>query len=464
MRTLIIGFYALFVFSLVNGQSRMQSTLDRLAEDPALSHAGFGACVMDLENGEVLAQHRAGRSLAPASSLKVVTTSVALARLGDDFRFATDLQYEGTIDGEGVLRGNLILKGKGDPTLGAPQWGATDNMAAVLERFRLAVQQAGIRKVAEYIIGDGSAYPSAAAAPSWHWNDLGNYYAAGIWGLNLHDNLYYLRFSGRGRRGAKTEVAEVKPELPGLSFVNEVRVAAPGTGDNAYIYGGPYIYRCYLRGTIPAGRGAFTIKGAIPDPPLFAAQALQRELLRVGISTEREAISRQIYGARGGVDAARQTIYTHYSPELKTIVRRTLDKSVNLYCEGLLRKLGRQEGDGSREAGLRALRDYLKAQQVDLNGVYMEDGSGLSLLNAVTPRFLCEVLREAGADFYELLPVVAGGRRVRAKSGTMKRVRAFAGMVRSRSGRLLCVTVIANNFEGSGSAMRQKLEQWLRSL
>lgn len=472
-RALFICLY-LLLLSGARGfsQSGTQSAIDRLAGAPSMRHATFGACVIDVESGKVIASHRADQSVIPASTLKVVTTATALAVLGPAYRYPTELLYDGDIGVDGRLQGNLYLVGSGDPTLGSGQLEETSGFEEVLEKFRMAAQQKGIREIEGFIIGDATALPSRVNVPSWQWNDLGNYYAAGAWGLNIHENLYYLHFQQTAALGATPRIALVEPEVPGLRFQNEVTSAGRGSGDNAYIYGGPYTFLRYVRGTIPVGSGRFTIKGSLPNPPLFAAQHLEKDLQRVGIPSRRGATTRRDYEGQGGRVGTRRKLLTHYSPPLRVIVNRANKNSVNLYCESLLRSIGKaRRQDGDLRSGLDALEEEWKQRGLRLDGIHIQDGSGLSARNVVTTRFMAGLLRKAALDkrifdaLWESLPDYGSSNgRLRAKSGTIARVRGYAGYARSRSGKLLAFAFIANNFTGSGSAVRRQLQQLMRTL
>jgi len=457
--------------AVVSGQSSMQRAIDALAAAPQMRHASLGVCVIDVKSGKVIASHQPDLSLTPASTLKLVTTASALAILGADFRYSTVLEYDGTLSG-GKLQGNLYLRGSGDPTLGSDQLDAALSLTPLMERFRLAVQQSGIRRIEGYIIGDDSYLPSAVNGASWQWNDLGNYYAAGAWGLNMHENLYYLRFRQASSLAATPAIAAIEPDVPGLSFTNEVTSAGARTGDNAYIFGAPYTYERFVRGTIPVGSGLFSIKGSIPHPPLFSAQQLAMHLERVGIIAAKGAAAIRLLPSGEAPKGARQVLLTHQSPPLAEIVVRANRNSVNLYCESLLRSIGkRRKDDGSLDKSLAAVAELWEQRGLRLDGVHLRDGSGLSARNAVTTRFLAGLLRKAGLDarvsepLYQSLTKYQadGGGELRAKSGSIDRVRAYAGYARNAADRLVAFAVIANNYSGSGSAMRRELQQLMRT-
>lgn len=466
---------------LLGAQNIAQQAIDQLRKDPALQHAQLGVAVMDVQTGRVVAAHDAAKSLIPASIQKVFTTASALGILGPDYAFRTAVQIGGNLGADGVLRGNIYISGYGDPTLGSDQLEATASLPEVIEKMRLAVQQKGIRRIMGRIIGDPSWLGTEVNGKGWPWIDLGNYYAAGAWGLNIHENLYYLRFQQRSRLGDTPPIVEVDPVIPGLVFQNELRSAAAGSGDNAYIYGAPRTYNRSVRGTIPVGRGVFSIKGSIPDPPLFAAQRLEEQLQSVGIIADRKALNIWDLPPQEKNNDDRQLLYTHYSPTLSAIVRRANLKSVNLYCEALIRAISKENGkSGDPQEGIEAAEQFWKQRGLAADGCFFQDGSGLARTNAATSQFFAGLLVKIAQEerifssLYDSLPIAgqSGGMKyalrgtgaagnVRAKTGTLSRVRSLAGYIDARSGRRLAFCIIVNNFTGNGGVMRRKMERVL---
>ena len=479
-------FVVLVCFSLLSmhflqAQSKVQQAINTLVKDPKLQHAQLSIAIMDVQSGQMIASHAAQKSLIPASIQKLFTTASALAMLRPEYIFKTDLQYDGMINSEGVLSGNIYLKGYGDPTLGSDQMDAASSLEEVLTKFSLAVQKKGIRRIEGRILGDASWLSSSVNGRGWPWIDLGNYYAAGAWGLNFHENLYYLRFRQRSRLGAIPPVAEIEPDIPGLTFKNEVKSASAKSGDNAYIYGAPRTYERVLRGTIPIGSRLFSIKGSIPDPPLFAAQQLQQQLQGVGIICGKNALNLMDRPVVEVQSSDRQTLYTHQSPTLASIVHRANLKSVNLYCEALIRAIGREiGGEGSAEEGIKQAAKYWKERGLATGGCFFQDGSGLAKSNAAPSQFFVDLLSAVAKnkrifpDLYASLPIAgqSGGMRyalrgtaaagkVRAKTGTLNRVRSLAGYIDTRAGRRLAFCIIVNNYTGSGGVIRKKMESLL---
>lgn len=464
--------------SILWSQTATQNAIDQLAKDPALQYGQLGVAVVDVQTGKVIASYDEEKSLIPASIQKLFTTASAIGLLGADYTFRTELQYGGKLGPDGVLQGNIYIKGYGDPTLGSDQLDAAEDLSAVMEKMRISVQQKGIRRIDGRIVGDPSWLGTEVNGQGWPWIDLGNYYAAGAWGLNIHENLYYLRFQQRSRLGDTPPIVAVEPAIPGLEFRNELRSAGASSGDNAYIYGAPRTYDRTVRGTIPVGSRIFSIKGSIPDPPLFAAQHLQEQLQSVGIISSQKALNYWDLPPQEAHAQDRQLLYTHASPSLSEIVQQANLKSVNLYCEAMIRAIGQERGKaGSPEAGIEAAEAFWKDRGLPADGCFFQDGSGLARSNAATSLFFARLLTKISRDdrifksLYDSLPIAgqSGGMRyalrgtgaagkVRAKTGTLNRVRSLAGYITAKSGRQLAFCVITNNFTGSGGVMRKKME------
>lgn len=366
-----------------------------------------GIYAVDAESGRVLYDENSQKNMTPASSLKVVTTATALQILGPEFRFKTELEYDGSLE-SGTLKGNLYIHGGGDPCLGV-------DIAKQIEEWTSAIQKLGIHVIEGEVVGDASRWESALAPPGWLWEDLGNYYGAGACALSFHENKYTLFFKP-GRVGEAAQILRLDPFIPGLQLVNEVKTGPEGSGDRACIYGSEYSLLQIVRGTIPAGLKEFAIKGAIPDPAQFCAITLIDALKDKGIAIKRQRIP----------SGKRTAFHTTYSPPLKEIIFSTNHKSHNLYAEHLLKKMGEATyGEGSTQGGIQAVKSFWQAQQIDLEG--LADGSGVSRKNLVTARQMVAILLKMKDSmlFRNSLPEEKTG--IRAKSGSMTGVIAYAG-------------------------------------
>ncbi|MEM7655575.1 MAG: D-alanyl-D-alanine carboxypeptidase/D-alanyl-D-alanine-endopeptidase [Bacteroidota bacterium] len=481
-KILLWSLLAWFSASPLSAQSNWQSlatAVKALDQDPVMRSANWGVILLNPRTEEVVFSHQADRSLVTASTMKALTTATALSVLGASHQFATVLEFDGSIGADGVLRGNVYIRGGGDPSLGSDRFGDSYALPALLQQWQAAVQAAGIQRIAGQVIADASIYGTQVTPAKWPWEDMGNYYGAGAGGLNLHENLYYLDFKTGPSQGDATEVLRTRPEIPGIRFVNEIVSGRSGSGDNGYIFGSPYTFERYLRGTLPPGRSTFTIKGSIPDPALLTAQVLETHLTGAGILIDRGASSLRLLRQEGPVVSGnRQVLHTHLSPTLRDLVEETNQHSLNLYAEALLLATG-YELDQSRNTtdALDALANFWAGKGIPFSGIYLRDGSGLSPNNAISPRQMARVMAKAhGAAWFSSfegsLPVAgrsgtlkrmmrgtSAEGRVRAKTGYISGVLGYVGFVQTVDGEDLCFALMANYYSCSTREMRNRLSR-----
>ena len=443
-----------------------------LLDNDLLRTAQVGVAVVEVETGHVVQNYQANRSFVPASVLKLSTTATALSVLGSDYRFQTELCYTGGIVG-GELRGDLVIVGGGDPTLGTDRPEGALALDALLARWTGAIQRAGITRITGQVVGDESALPGAAPRASWQWDDIGNYYGAGAGALMINENYYSVLLQQSSKFGNQPIIRGVEPAGIPIAWTNEVTSAAANSGDQSYIFGAPGSYDRLIRGTIPLGRGIFKVKGSLPDPALAAATWLEEALRGAGI---------EVVGGARAADrsvAVAGTLDTYYSPTLGAIARETNFESVNLFAEGIYKALALRwkTGADDERTGER-LVDYWRDRGIAPDGWAQVDGSGLATDNLVTPLQLAQVLRKsANFGLPETVPVVgaegtvkrllrgdARATRLRAKSGTLSRVRAMAGYATRPDGTELAFVVIANNFTEKGGAIRRAFGDWMGAI
>ena len=475
----------LFVVSLICGsvvgqaQSDLQARLDRVISSKEFDNANLSVSVIDIESGHSIAGFREEKVLVPASSLKALTTFCALEILGEDFSYLTKLSYNGEIEFDGTLKGNIYIEGSGDPTLGCTKFDQVLTFNKLLSSIVASIKEEGITCIDGDIIADESIITTQPVAPSWQWNDLGNYYASGAWGINVNENLYYIKFGSRSTVGRRPKLKSYYPEIPGLKFSNELVVDSSGTGDQAYIFGGPYNYYKRILGTIPAGDGDFTIKGAIPDPPYFLAYHIQKALKKNKIkSGEIKTIYQPDPKA-----PARKTINKFKSPSLKEIAKRANFESNNLFVEAMNKSIGlKKVGLASGQNGIRGIRQILKKLKVDFSGMHLEDGSGLSARNTISAftlaKFLCEFSKEFGIEkstyylprggYSGTIKSMFSGSQARgniwAKSGSMSRIQSYTGFVKAKSGKWRSFSMIVNGYDVDGSVIRKKMEKMMKEI
>ncbi len=478
---LIIGLL-LFTSAEPGSDEALYAFIRSLHQSDALKNAQWSVSAQYTDNGETILDYNGTQSLAPASGLKLLTSAAALSILGGDYRFTTSVYYEGKIENDSTLNGNLILVGRGDPTLGSSQVEGAMALDRLMHHIYRAVKKSGITRINGTILADDTHFEEKTVPDHWPWVDIGNYYGAGSHALSIHDNLYRLYFKPGRHVGDPTSVLRTEPHIPGLTFRNYITTGAAGSGDNGYIYCAPGQYQAVLRGAIPAGVDEFSIKGAIPDAALFAARYLTRYLQQNGVTVQNAGTKTD---KKRSYSPAKSVLNIE-SPPLKKIIYMLNKRSINLYAESLIKTLAVHDGkSGTTGNGLKVIRHFLKNSNIPTDGLFLYDGSGLSPTNAVTTNMMVTLLtvmrgQSCYDDFLHSLGVAAdpddisyfkhfGNKTIlegnaRLKSGLITDVRSHSGYVWGRSGRQIAFSVIANHVNGSIGAIDRIHEQLLVKL
>ncbi|MBC8403152.1 MAG: D-alanyl-D-alanine carboxypeptidase/D-alanyl-D-alanine-endopeptidase [Candidatus Marinimicrobia bacterium] len=452
------------LFSALSAQVTITEWLNHIASNDTLSRAQWSIYAEYVDNGETIIDYNSRNCLAPASSLKIITTGLALVKLGPDFQFSTQLYYSSSIDRKGTLKGDLFIVGGGDPTLGSDMVPGSLPADSLVQTWIAAIKAQGIQRINGAIIADVSMLEEQSVPDYWPWIDIGNYYGTGTSALCFNDNLYYLTFKPGKEVGDRAEIFRVSPVVRGLEFDNFMRTGPVGSGDNGYIYCAPKLYRATLRGTIPAGVEEFTIRGSLPDPALFAAQYLSSALLEAGVKIKGNP---EVKSTSSVFDPGK-LVYEHNSVKLSEIVRITNQISVNLYTEQLLKYLAwKESGEGSMAQGLNLIETFLDSSGIDIMGWQLFDASGLSRTNRVSARQLSNFLSVISrtpvfSEYYNSFSIAGdpdGSGSVasigkgtvlalngRIKTGTIIGVRSHTGYLTTSSGRLVSFSLICNNY------------------
>lgn len=469
-RQLIIVF--LFIPLLLPGQEK---ALILLLADSSMKSSSVSLCILNAQNGEPVFEFHAEESLMPASVLKLVTSSAALELLGPDYRFKTKIGYTGNLNKRtGRLTGDLVIKGGGDPALGSEYF--KDHYSNFLKNWIIEIRNLGINKIEGRVIVDDSWYDYQPVPAKWLWEDAGNYYGAGAYGLSVFDNTFEIHFRTRGE-GSIPEITGIVPDQCSSELSNQL--IASGDTDEGYVFSAPYNKYKWIAGSIPVNREDFVLKASITDPPMLLAEVFDSMLDSAGIDVSGNPSTIRIEKKPAVNEPV--IISEVSSPALSEIIEVLNHESVNLYAEHLLKEIGRTfNNHGTTEAGIEVLYRFLKDSGVDSSGMFLEDGSGLSPLNAVTSRSLAEILlfmknrAKYFNEFYSSLP--GAGREgtlknyfrnpvfdsnLRAKSGSITRVRSYAGYFRTLGGNEMAFSILVNNYSGSSKRIMTGIEDIL---
>ncbi len=466
-----IGLYISAAFAQDN-RSATQQKISGWQNTSIFKNASICISVSDNQTGDELLKSEPQQSLVPASILKLVTTATTLEVFGPDFHFETTLSYSGTIRND-TLFGDLQIIGGGDPTLGSKYFPEYNYFQ---EEWMKKIQQKNIKVVAGNLILDATIYESQTIPNTWIWEDIGNYYGAGATGISVYDNLYEIHLKSGSEAGKPTKILNIVPEIPNLDLQNEV-LSSDTNSDQSSVFGSPMENRRIIRGTIPKNRTNFVVKASVPDPSALLAAEFRKKLTANGIT-----VSGITKYEKAKIDSSGR-LSVFQSPPLREIIRVTNHESVNLFAEHLLKHLAFQKnGLGTTKGGCKFVVEFWKEKGLDMSGFFMNDGSGLSRFNAVTASQMVSILNymktksEYSTDFYESLATVGKGTLtvfknenfpnecLRAKSGSMTRVRCYAGYLTAISGKELAFTIMLNNFSCSQTEAIRIIEEVLIEL
>ena len=432
--------------------AKLEQAYQSLVNDSQAKYAITSLCVLDAQSGKIIFAKNENIGLATASTLKVITSATAFSVLGKDFKYQTTLAYSGKIT-DGILQGDLIIIGNGDPTLASWRYEQTKENV-ILTSWVNAIKDAGIKKIEGSVIGDDSLFGTQSMPEGWIWQDMGNYYGAGTSALAWRENQFDVKLKPGNSAGSEVVVQKFVPAMPYLKVVNELKTGSNGSGDNAYGFLPPYSYLAYLRGTWGMGIGKTGISLALPDPAYDAAYRLQDTLSRLNIAVAKEATTARRLSLEGKtLSTINQKLATTTSPDLSEIVYWFNKKSVNLYGEQLLKTIAWKLGKTpSTRNGANAEINYWANKGIDKNALNIVDGSGLSPGTRVTTMAMASVLfqvqkEEWFADYLNSFPENNG---MKLKSGTINDVSAYAGYYTASDGNKYIAVININNYNGSG--------------
>ena len=284
MKNLFVSFFVLLAFSSQSQtiNETFTTAYKKFASDSSFAHSTISLFVVNNVTGKSVAQVNEEVGVAPASCQKVITAATAFELLGQGFTYKTTLAYTGQIV-NGVLNGDIIIKGTGDPTLGSWRYSKTAEEKVIAE-FRKAISRAGINEITGSVYADETLWNDEATPGGWIWQDIGNYYGAGSRAVNWRENQYDLYLKSGNNVGDAVELAGTKPPfVNGLNVRVLAKSAAKGSGDNAYIFMPLNDAYSYVRGTIPVNENRFTISGAMPHPAMQLALTLKASLKNTNI-------------------------------------------------------------------------------------------------------------------------------------------------------------------------------------
>ena len=467
---------------VVEQQNNNNPAIQQLIKNPSLKHASVGVSVFDLATGRIVVSHDEQKALTPASVLKLITTATSIEMLGENFRYKTDV----ALDTDDPTR--ILIIGSGDPTLGSEVF--NESRDRFFNDCRQMLEKSLSKDIEYSIYVVDNLFGYEGVSPEWTWIDMGNYYAAGAYGISIFDNSYRLFFNTMDKNSCPV-IIKTEPEIKGLTFSNELKLNSSGA-DNGYIYGAPFSYDRSVRGNIPGGKTSFSIKGDIPDPGMLLGEKLSETLQNSGYKISSVKTSREDYlsslceQVKTPSYKVGNLLFTKLSRPLKEIIKEINVESNNHYAEHLIRTIGRQYNpdiyEDALDAGIEFVNDYWKKKGIDVASLTMFDGSGLAPQNAISPTLLTEILSymynksSQSAAFTSSLPIAGQdgtlkyfmantkySGKIIAKSGSIGGVQCFAGYLIDGE-KKYAFSIMINKFNGTRTQVRGAIEKFLQSL
>ncbi len=328
-----------------------------------------------------------------------------------------------------------------------------------------SLKKAGIRKITGKLLIDESKFSPQPIPGGWIWEDIGNYYGAGSWGLNWHENQYDLILNAGNKIDDPVKIVNWQPGVKLEGFLNQIRTGERGSGDNSFIYLPPYGELGMADGTIPAGSRDFVISGSFPNAPKQFGRIMLEHMKQNQIECAQgvETAQDKLLSNKTWPPISKELLNI-YSPRLDSLNFWFLKKSINLYGEVFLKTLSSEKsGKGTTGDGVEITKEFWRKQGIDGGSLLIQDGSGLSPQNRVTADALVKALQYAKSrtwypGFYIALPEING---MKMKSGSIGGARSFAGYHRSKSKQEYIFAMIVNNFDGDASLVVRKMWQVL---
>lgn len=452
--------------SLSPSSQSIQHTLDEIFSNPRFDNAIWGVVVIDPDANKTLFQSNAGISLMPASNMKLYTTAAALDILTPDYSYETRIYLDGPVDSEGVLHGNIYIKGSGDPSISG-RYRKDITLDEILEQWVSAIRNRGIVRITGSIIGDDDSFDDIEIQDTWEHEDLSFWYAAGSSGLAIADNCYAYTVSPGAVPGNPADIV-IEPDTSYITIINDVVTTETGGTRFAEVYRYPDTNIVRFYGTMPVDSQPVKHFACVNNGTLYTVHLFSEYLEKSGVTVDgapRDIDEFSDKAVRFNTDRM-ALVHTHTSPPMSEIIKIINKPSQNFYADMVLKTIAlEKEGLGSFSGGARQVTSWLENIGLPNPSTFqMRDGSGLSRRNLVQPQqtaYLLKYMRSHHAfiDYYESLPALgsegtvekrlkgtAAEGKARAKTGFISHARCLSGYITTQTERTLIFSMMVNNY------------------
>lgn len=457
-------------------KSQLKKALKEFVTDSLLKSASVSFTIKDLRNGEVIKSFDQDRALIPASSQKIITSAIILNELTADFKFTTPFYLKGEYGSNGIYLGDLEITGSGDPSFASEYFSEIPKLQDVADTLFSILKSRGITSIKGRINVDEKFITDVPENKEWLWYDLGNYYGAGCFGFNFAENQARITLSASKDMDGICKIFRVQPVQLMSLYTSKVVGRNQVIDSDVYVLGSSQSckqevlgeWKCCTEDTI-------MIRSALAKPSEVFSALLKDALVKKGIVVEDQEFS---------FNNTKELIYTYSSPSLKDLVRRALEKSVNLYCESFLHQLGfKWNGTTDRQLALLKLNELLKNALPDEKSIVIEDGSGLSPKNMISSMAFVKFLewidkKNSLHYFWQLLPdsfkqgslskYISNNKNaeigLRLKSGSMERIKSYSGYLVYENKPVYALSLIVNHYHCDGEQVNALIADFFSNM
>lgn len=450
--------------------AELQQRISNHISQPKFAGAFWGIDIVSLDTGKTLFECNAHKLFSPASNCKLYTVALALDRLGADYRIKTSLYAKTKPTADGTLEGDLVIYGRGDPTINARLHGG--NIYNALQPLVAALTNAGVRRIRGDLIGDDSYFRGPELGSGWMWDDAEYYYGAEVSALTFNDNTLEIRVKPGEKTGAPCKIS-LSPATGWLIFSNRTETVAATGKRSLQLYRPLGENVVYVTGHMALDDTGYTDLVPFHDPAGLFASFFEEALARHGITVEGKARSMH------SLDRQAEPINCHEMMELgaveslpmSAIAREVQKPSQNLYADLLLAQVGERARKAetapettSEELGLAELKKFFAQAGIPKGEAVFFEGSGLGRDNLASPNATVTLLRymakqRCAQPYLDALPIAgvdgtlkarmqktpAQG-NLRAKTGTLQWANSLSGHVTTAAGEHVVFSLMLNRY------------------
>jgi D-alanyl-D-alanine carboxypeptidase/D-alanyl-D-alanine-endopeptidase (penicillin-binding protein 4) len=477
--------------------TELRVRIEQIVRQPALEAGFFAVKIVSLDTGAVIFEQDSRKLVRPASNMKIYTVATAFDKLTPDYRFITSVYAKEKLDDDGKVKGDLIIYGRGDPSISA-RFNDGDYFKGI-NALADRIVAAGVKRIKGDLVGDESYFDGDSFGSGWTWQDLQWSYGAPVSALTVNDNAIDLTVRAGSKAGAAASITSGPPATSFMTIVNRATTTAKGTRSDLRIHRGLGANVLEIDGTLAVGDEGYTGAVAIPDPALAFVAMLRDALIKRGVKIDGRLrtvnaraggsiVHTSPLGPTGAALPAPVEIASLPSAPFNDIAAHTLKPSQNLYTELILRTLGkmrksapppgetRRASQTDEDAGLAAVRDFLKQAGVSESQMNLDDGSGLSRSDMIMADATVQLLtfmtkHRYFAQFRDALPIAGvdgtlrnrmkgtpAEKNVRAKTGTLSSVASLGGYVTTAAGERLVFSMMLNNYPDASALRRDSID------